>query len=257
MTSPETGPDDEEAVRRLLAQAAGPVPVPADVRERLDQTLAELVAARGEERARPPADAAAVPVEPETGATVASLAAARRRRRWPALAAAAAAVLVAGYGLTVVVQNRAGDADSAATDSGGADTESRADAGDTGGSAAGAARKPAELPQEASGLLVAPDVTAAFRAEPGTAGAVVSPPRLDSWALGTLGVAAPSPSGRTQVVTVCATPPTAGDEQAYLVSFRGAVATMVLGPAIEGRRVAVVYGCRAARPLDATVLRAR
>jgi hypothetical protein len=31
---------------------------------------------------------------------------------------------------------------------------------------------------------------------------------------------------------------------------------MVLGPVDQGRRVAVVYGCANARPLDAAVLRA-
>ncbi len=225
MTDPEIGPDDEQDVRRLLAEAGGPVRTPADVRERLDRTLAELVATRHEEGPEP------APAGAPEHASVADIGA-RRRRRWPALAAAAAAVLVAGYAMTVVVRGTDGDADST-----GAEAESQTDAGGAvADRAGGAAQKPSDQARE-GGLVAAPDVTAAFRAEAGTVVAVVPPD------------AAP--------VVVCATPPTGPGEQGFRVRFRGAPATMVLGPVSKGRRVAVVYGCGAARPLDATVLRAR
>jgi hypothetical protein len=244
MTDPEIGPDDEQDVRRLLAEAGGPVRTPADVRERLDRTLAELVATRHEEGPEP------APAGAPEHASVADIGA-RRRRRWPALAAAAAAVLVAGYAMTVVVRGTDGDADST-----GAEAESQTDAGGAAADrAGGAAQKPSDQARE-GGLVAAPDVTAAFRAEAGTVVAVVPPAALRTWALGSGDVAAANPPDAAPVV-VCATPPTGPGEQGFRVRFRGAPATMVLGPVSKGRRVAVVYGCGAARPLDATVLRAR
>lgn len=81
----------EDAVRRLLADAAGPEPLPGEVAARLDERLEDLVAER-----------AAVPVvsHPESHGVVVPLdAAARRRRvRVRVLLGAAAAVVAVGVG---------------------------------------------------------------------------------------------------------------------------------------------------------------
>ena len=81
---PALPPDTERAVRRLLAEARVTDPLPADVAERLDATLAAL---------RSPAMTTAMTTA--TTAPVVALAS-RRRRVLPGLLAAAAAVVVAG-----------------------------------------------------------------------------------------------------------------------------------------------------------------
>jgi hypothetical protein len=47
-TPGELDPEQEESVRRLLAAAAEPEPLPRDVADRLDDALADLVAERAE-----------------------------------------------------------------------------------------------------------------------------------------------------------------------------------------------------------------
>lgn len=103
----------EEAVRRLLAEARETGPMPADVAARLDAVLAGL--------ARTP-DAAAEPATDQPG-TVVPL----RRRRLPRLVLAAAAVTALGFG-TVQVLDRGGD------------DATTSDAGDAAESADGAAQ---------------------------------------------------------------------------------------------------------------------
>ena len=100
---------DEQEVSRLLAEAAGPEPLPAEVADRLDTVLADLV----RERATDSADTSA------GSRAVVPLA---RRRRWPQVLLAAAAVVAVGYGATVVTQQATDDASQAesATDAGGA-----------------------------------------------------------------------------------------------------------------------------------------
>jgi len=105
-------PAQEEAVRRALADAGGPVPIPTDVADRLDDVLAGLAAERsagalppgGVHESHPEAPAVVVPLDP---------AALRRRRRVRMLfgAAAAAAVVVIGVGIAT---DRAADDDLAA-----------------------------------------------------------------------------------------------------------------------------------------------
>ena len=79
---PDLTSDEDAAVRRLLADAGGPVPTPPDVVARLDATLARLVAEREDER---PQEATVTPL-------------ALRRRRWPKVLLAAAAVVVGPAG---------------------------------------------------------------------------------------------------------------------------------------------------------------
>jgi hypothetical protein len=247
---PDLGPEDEETVRRLLAEAGGPLATPPEVRARLEETLADLVASRTDaHRAEPEA------ADPTGGGAVVTRLAPGRRRRWPALVAAAAALFAVGYGAATVVQQSGG---------GGGDTDSAGSAGqaegggpaaDAGGGAVrgleGTARAQGDAPGEA-----APDVTGAFRGDPDAPAPVLAGGDLGPWALDS-GAVVRAPSPGTGLVAVCAPPPTDADEDAYRVRFRGAPATMVLGPVSHGRRVAVVYGCASARPLDATVLRAR
>lgn len=96
--------DNEEAVRRLLAQARHDGPTPDDVVARLDDVLAGLVAERtGAPQSTPVADDDAAP------APVIELAQRRSRRRLVGMVAAAASVAVLGG----VALNQAGlgDAD--------------------------------------------------------------------------------------------------------------------------------------------------
>jgi hypothetical protein len=116
--------------------------MPADVADRLDDVLAELV----EERSTTPAEV--VPL---------------RRRRWPAVLVAAAAVSVIGYaGVNLVRADREADTASSAADSGGSTDERAAPeaaAGDQGAGRDGALREDAapsvptatNLPGKASG----------------------------------------------------------------------------------------------------------
>ncbi len=280
----DLGPEDEDAVRRLLADAGGPVPTPPEVQVRLEETLAGLVATRATTAPPEGRRTEPRPTEPDPdgadgpdgadpadgaggaggadGAVVTSLERARRRR-WPALAAAAAAVAAVGYGTVTVVQQTgnggAGDAGGAGTStdtSGGqAEAGAGADAAEPPGTALGGT---ARLQREAPDAGAPPDVTPAFRGSVGSSAAplpaaALIADALTPWALGSGGVmAAPSPGDAP--VVLCAAPPVHADEQAYRVRFRGASATLVLGPVTLGRRVAVVYGCARARPLDATVL---
>jgi hypothetical protein len=80
-------PDEEALVAGRLAEAAGPLPMPADVEDRLRSVVAELVS----ERRAAGSDEADEATEP--GGVVQL----RERRRWPRVLLAAAAVLVVGY----------------------------------------------------------------------------------------------------------------------------------------------------------------
>ena len=110
--SPDLTPE-QEAVRRLLADARHDGPPPAEVVARLDETLASLVAERGS--ASPEGD------EDEPTAAVVDLGA-RRRRMAGIGVLAAAAVVVAGVAVGQVLPR-------AADDSGGAESTASSDTG--------------------------------------------------------------------------------------------------------------------------------
>lgn len=102
-------PQVEAAVRRTLAAAGGPEPIPAGVAARLDGVIDDLVTER--------AAAGATVSHPESPGIVVPLDAAARRRRVRVrvlLGAAAAAVAVAA-GAGVVSNDRQGDGGDAAT----------------------------------------------------------------------------------------------------------------------------------------------
>jgi hypothetical protein len=95
--APQPSPEDEAAVRRLLADSRETGPLPTEVAARLDATLAGLLAERTADGA--PA-AEVVPLAP------------RRRRRAAALLVAAAAVVVGGI---AIGSYESGGGDSAST----------------------------------------------------------------------------------------------------------------------------------------------
>ena len=109
--SPDLTPE-QEAVRRLLADARHDGPPPAEVVARLDETLASLVAERG---------SASSEGDDERTAPVVDLGA-RRRRMAGIGVLAAAAVVVAGVAVGQVLPR-------AADDSGGAESTASSDTG--------------------------------------------------------------------------------------------------------------------------------
>ena len=157
-----------EQVRRLLAAAREPGPVPAELGSRLDAVLAGLVADRAAEQ-QP--DVVALPVRP--------------RRRWPAAALlAAAAVSVVAVGIGTVIGQGAGDSNTAGST-----------AADTAAERSGASRDlDSAAPQDASRWSTAPrlrsrslvaDVVRAAQlpaddaVPPGTTGCVLPPATPD------------------------------------------------------------------------------
>ncbi|MDQ6526423.1 hypothetical protein RB608_22570 [Nocardioides sp. LHD-245] len=144
---------EEEAVRRVLADAGGPVPIPGEVAERLDVVIADLAAERtaaslppgGVHHSHPEAPAVVVPLDP---------AALRRRRRVRLLFGAAAAAAAVAVGVGVVSDPGPGDDDLATAHRLAQDDSAResavaggqGDAADSGSKAA----PPAEAPTAAS-----------------------------------------------------------------------------------------------------------
>lgn len=100
MSEPELTPEQDERVRRLLAEARHDQAVPDDVAARLDRVLAELAAERTDAPAPAPAP-------------VVDLAARRRRRNAGALLVAAAAVIVGGFTVGQVIDVGGGSSDTA------------------------------------------------------------------------------------------------------------------------------------------------
>jgi hypothetical protein len=92
----ELPPEQDEQVRRLLAEARHDEPIPAAVADRLDRVLADLSRDEPSEHVAPVVD----------------LTARRRRRHAAALLAGAAAVIVGGFAVGQVID--VGDADNAA-----------------------------------------------------------------------------------------------------------------------------------------------
>ena len=124
MTDPTGLPPEQEAVRRLLADARHDGPTPPDVVARLDAVLASLAAERGESS---PAEDASAPVV-DLGA--------RRRRTAGIGLLAAAAVVVAGVaiGQGLPLQGSSDSGSAAGGDSATSERDLSADSGDAAGS---------------------------------------------------------------------------------------------------------------------------
>jgi hypothetical protein len=149
VSDPDLTPEQEERVRRLLAEARHDEPVPDDVAARLDRVLAGL--------AQEPADA-------EPTVPVVDLAARRRRRNAAALLAGAAAVIVGGFAVAQVIHLDSDDMSGAGSDAGSSLTSQRGTAdSDASGGGQAAAPDPsaaaASEPLELSGGSLASDLT--------------------------------------------------------------------------------------------------
>lgn len=144
---PEATPEQQEAVRRLLAEARHDGPVPPDVAARLDATLAGL-AAEGPHAVDPPA--------PPVGAPVVDLAA-RRRRRAAGLLGAAAAVVVLGVAAGQVVRSGGGSSDGDSSADAGAASEELPSTSANGGNDAAGESAPSDDTGEDDGSAAAPN----------------------------------------------------------------------------------------------------
>lgn len=146
---PEASAPQQEAVRRLLAQARATEPAPPAVVARLDAVLAQL-ADEGPHAVDPPPP----PATRSDHATVVDLGA-QRRRRVRGLLGAAAAVVVLGIGVTQVVDltGEQGSDDSSAASETADDAGADSDAG--GSTAAEPARPPgSQAPESLTGATL-------------------------------------------------------------------------------------------------------
>ncbi|MFT4288375.1 hypothetical protein [Nocardioides sp.] len=199
--------EDEEAVRRLLAEARHDQPVPAEVVARLDRALAVEQADS----------------EPARAVDLAS----RRRRRWGAGLVAAAAVVVAAVVGPQLGQHRSGE-DSASSATSLADGSAEGDDGSSAGSSAGSAADGAA--GGATGKRETPQATEADRLQAAYAlrGAVaISSGSFDDDVAGLRD--RPSPSRQSQAVFDCAAADW-GDGELVPVIYDGAPAVLVFRP---------------------------
>lgn len=241
-------PDEEEQVRRALADASPVGPMPPEVAARLDAALAELVAER-EGSVEP--DPASDPVRDELER--------RRRRRWPRVLVAAASIAVVGYGAGTVVSGLSGAGEDAMS------TAARDQAGSGGaGSAGGQGEEapeaaPEALPSTSDGGAEAltgrralthqtvvlhrdtlqDDVARLVRPETTSDRPKAERPDRDGHVLA--GVVAP-----------CELPGVAREDRVAAVRLDGRRATLVLRAPTHGTAVAQVYACGEASRLLAS-----
>ena len=241
MTDPSDGTDDDRtpdltaeedaAVRRLLADAGGPVATPPEVVARLDATLARLVVERDAEG---------------TGqATVTPLAV--RRRRWPKVLLAAAAVVVGGYGVgaavTGTMAGSGGDSASGGAGAGVADSQAEAGGSASSGGADNVAPQAGRGTLDASGpvlRLSSADFDAEVSRLAGRTPVADAPKnQADSGAAAGEGglEAARKARGR------CAPPPSRARDTWYVVRYDTKPATLVVGPPRDGVVRARVFSC--------------
>lgn len=217
-------PPDEEAVRRLLAEARHDEPAPPEVVARLDAVLADLAAGR-EPGTSPSTQAATRPVD--------ELVARRRRRR--AWGAAAAAVVVVGLGGTVLQQ---GGVDSLTAASLSDESAGDADAGGSGRASPEARSEADDLSTlRADGRRLVPD-----RLAPQVRRLLRSPAVADTTdPMST----ADSTAALDRAIARCGAEPGPGD-RAVPVSYDGAAAVLVVRP--DGPRGTVVDVVVCGRP---------
>jgi len=234
---PEQGREDgldeagQDRVRRLLAAAADPAPMPEQVRSRLDETLAGLVADRA---------ATSSQDEPPEVTDLSR----RRARRWPRVLVAAAVVSVVGFGVGNVLRDSSlsGGSDSGAegadettaleapTPADGAAPEAGPPSGnsDSGGSGAPQQNQQELGDGDALSRMALPRVQTESLTADAQRIADMFVPRGESAYLGRddrCGTAADSPADRVAV------------------RLDGRSATMVIGPPRDGERQVRVYAC--------------
>jgi hypothetical protein len=231
------GAADEEAVRRLLAAAAGPLETPPDVVHRLDEVLADLKAEpAGSRRDTDPAARTTV------GTAAVTNLAGRRTRRWPKVLVAAAAVSLLGVGLGNVMDDLGGSASDSATAGsaeGGAMAREQLDAG-------AAVEDNDRDRAEASPDQVAPSGGAAARSLPrlhtesvtvDAARILAFPPAVSADGDG------PQLLSERSLVGSCLSPALRRGDLAVAVRLDGERATLVFRAARDGRREVEVYPC--------------
>jgi hypothetical protein len=228
-------PEEEQRVRRALADAAHPdgsrTPMPPEVADRLDDVVARLV----EERDGAAATAAAPGVD--------ELANRRRARRWPRVLVAAAVVCVVAFGAGTVALRGLG--------SGAGDSSSAGSAPDSRADDRTSAR---EQESAGGGKALVPEGSAG--AGDTALGDALPVPRLRSASLERdlrrlvagasalpTGPGADRSPGRVDSRVGCTTPRLRPGEQPVDVRLDGAGATLVLSPVIRGAREARIYSC--------------
>lgn len=227
-------PEEQQAVRRALAAAPPADPMPPEVVARLEATIAELTA-NGTTGGRAPA-------------TVSDLEQ-RRRRRWPRVLVAAASVSVLGYGVGAILQDAGPQAETAMSDSAGADGGSD-ESGQQEYAAEGGAEPRAALPeaQEAPGLLAYAPVVELRRA---TLRRDVAR-HLAQDRVATSGEDALTDSDAKRYARLdgtCVLPEVRGGDEVLAARLEGRRATLVVRETLAGTRVAEVYWCGDGRTL--------
>ncbi len=206
-------PAEEERVRRALASAAAPGPMPEQVTARLDDVLAGLAAERASTR---------------TLGTSAHHDRAASRRRWPGLLAAAAAVVLLALGVGSLVRGTTGGQGEAQSAAGRAEATAQGTLPPPAQPLTGEGAPVAALPRLRSASF-ARDVRRLLAAPP-TAGLVD-------------GRRAATP-GPTEQALRCLRPPRPAGATIRAVVLDGRVATLVVGPLRHGVRTVEVYACR-------------
>jgi len=228
---PELTPEQEEEVRRLLAEARHDEPIPAAVADRLDAALADLT------RDQPAAPGVAPVID---------LAARRRRRNAAALLTGAAAVIVAGFaiGQAIGTDNPAGGGSNSTA----ANADRGAAAGDqqnpdlTSGSAAPTPPSPGPLeavpttPLTLRSAHLRRDVEAQLQGIRSPSGQV--PQYSSAQADGLVACATPTPRSKFGL----------GD--LFPALFDGRPAVLALRPPSGGTQRADVLACDTGQPLD-------
>jgi hypothetical protein len=242
---------EQQEVRRLLADARHPGPMPDDVADRLDRVLAGLGAGSdGDDLDDLPApdDRDPAPVAP--AAAVVPLASRRRRRRATTALVAAAAVVAVGIGLGQVVGNgldsMGGSADSSSADR----------ALESGGREAGSqARGPRPGRPGASTWVV--DQTMAHPLRPGRFSSDVQRIRRQVATLdGDTLVTEEELRGSLSAARGCL--PSAGRAGTVVpVRYRGEPGFLVFRPVRGDRQVVELFGCGGRRPLRSVTLPAQ
>lgn len=279
MTPEDRTNDEQERVRRLLGASGAREDMPAEVRARLDDVLAGLVAER-DAAGRPTEDTAEDSAgdtdgdtDPVAGTPVllpvslpVSLAA-RRRRRWPRVLVAAAAVSALAYGAgTIGLSSMTG---TGADSMGSADSAGKAtqESGPGGNASAPLKREPRMGGEQTDRAdRVTGGTPSGSRRRTGEAGIL---PRLRSQTLrrDVRAVAASASRSRLDgtfdgylaqdrlAVRGCVSPKEAKGDRVYAVRLDGMRATLVLHPPGAGSREADLYSCdEASEPVASTTV---
>jgi hypothetical protein len=232
---PELTPEQESAVRQLLAEARHDVPIPSDVADRLDTVLAGL--SRDE-----PGSSGVAPVI--------DLAARRRRRNAAAVLAGAAAVIVTGFGIGQVIDvGSSDDSGDATTADAGADREGQAEDQSAAGSSDALGDSQEDAPEATSAqppLILrskhlARDVT----------------DQLQSYSTGSGSVRAPGLAAFDAVG--CSPPPSNkfGSGELFPALLDGTPAVLALRPPADGVQTADVLACDTAASLASVTITPR